>query len=187
VNKSQLIAHVGASTSQSRREVEETVDVLFDSIVSEVRSGRRVTLFGFGTFSPVERASRIGRNPRTGAAVSIPASKGVRFAAGSTFKSALNSTKGATVAVAKKAVPKKAAPKKAAPKKAAPKKAAPKKAAAKAPARKAVVKKTAAKKVVRKAPAKKTAAKKVVRKAPAKKTAAKKVVRKAPAKKTAAK
>jgi len=180
VNKSQLIAHVGASTSQSRREVEETVDVLFDSIVSEVRSGRRVTLFGFGTFSPVERASRIGRNPRTGAAVSIPASKGVRFAAGSTFKSALNSTKGATVAVAKKAVPKKAAPKKA-----APKKAAPKKAAAKAPARKAVVKKTAAKKVVRKAPAKKTAAKKVVRKAPAKKTAAKKVVRKAPAKKAA--
>ena len=180
MNKSQLIAHVGASTSQSRREVEETVDVLFDSIVSEVRSGRRVTLFGFGTFSPVERASRIGRNPRTGAAVSIPASKGVRFAAGSTFKSALNSTKGATVAVAKKAVPKKAAPKKA-----APKKAAPKKAAAKAPARKAVVKKTAAKKVVRKAPAKKTAAKKVVRKAPAKKTAAKKVVRKAPAKKAA--
>ena len=166
MNKSQLIAHVGASTSQSRREVEETVDVLFDSIVSEVRSGRRVTLFGFGTFSPVERASRIGRNPRTGAAVSIPASKGVRFAAGSTFKSALNSTKGATVAVAKKAVPKKAAPKKA-----APKKAAPKKAAAKAPARKAVVKKTAAKKVVRKAPAKKTAAKKVVRKAPAKKAA----------------
>ena len=162
MNKSQLIAHVGASTSQSRREVEETVDVLFDSIVSEVRSGRRVTLFGFGTFSPVERASRIGRNPRTGAAVSIPASKGVRFAAGSTFKSALNSTKGATVAVAKKAVPKKAAPKKAAPKKAAPKKAAPKKAApkkaaAKAPARKAVVKKTAAKKVVRKAPAKKAA------------------------------
>ena len=152
MNKSQLIAHVGASTSQSRREVEETVGVLFDSIVSEVRSGRRVTLFGFGTFSPVERASRIGRNPRTGAAVSIPASKGVRFAAGSTFKSALNSTKGATVAVAKKAVPKKAAPKKA-----APKKAAPKKAAAKAPARKAVVKKTAAKKVVRKAPAKKAA------------------------------
>src|SRR5271167_3188739 len=143
----------------ARRAVEEVVDAVFNEIVLEVHGGRRVSVVGFGTFNPISRAPRVGRNPRTGDAVQIPASKGVRFAAGSTFKQALNSKEGAPMAV---------------------KKAAAKKSVKKAPARK-----TAARKVVKRAPARRTAAKKAVRKkVAARKATAKKAVRKkAPARK----
>jgi DNA-binding protein HU-beta len=199
MNKSQLVGSVNASTSHSRRVVGEVVDVLFDTIIAEVRSGRKVSVIGFGTFNPIGRAARIGRNPRTGAVVPIPASKGVRFATGSTFKSALNPKEGAPMAV-KKATKKKAAAKKAPARKTAARKSTAKKAPAKRAVKKAVrkvsAKKTTAKRAVKKAvrkttakraPARKTAAKKVTKRAPARKTAAKKVTKRAPARKTAAK
>src|SRR5580704_14631760 len=135
----------------SRNVVEDVVDVLFETIVAEVRSGRKVTVIGFGTFTPTARGPRVGRNPRTGAVVPIPASKGVRFATGSTFKSALNPKEGVSMAV---------------------KKAAAKRTVRKAPAKKTAARKATAKRAVKKAPARKTAAKK---------TAAKRTVKKAPA------
>ena len=170
MNKSQLVRAVGESTELARRTVEGVVDDLFTMIITEVRSGRKVTVIGFGTFAPTARAARVGRNPRTGSAVPIPASKGVRFVTGSAFKLALNSKEGAPMAV---------------------KKAAVKKAVRKAPAKKTVAKKAPAKRTVakkapaRKAPAKKTVAKKApARKAPARKAPAKKTVaKKAPARK----
>ena len=164
VNRSQLVNAVTESTQATRRTVEETVEILFDTIISEVRSGRKVTVVGFGTFSPTIRAPRVGRNPRTGSVVPIPASRGVRFATGSAFKSALTPKEGVSMAV---------------------KKAAAKRTVRKAPAKKTAAKRTTAKKTA----AKRTAAKKAVKrkatakKAPARKTAAKR----APARKTAAK
>ena len=179
MNKSQLVRTVSDSTLLSRRTVEDVVDTLFDSVVTAVQSGRKVTVIGFGTFTPTDRAPRLGRNPRTGAAVPIPASKGVRFATSSAFKNALNSKEGAPMAVKKAA---KKAVRKAPARKTAAKKTTAKKAVRKAPARKRPAKKSAAKKAVRKAPARKrSAAKKAVRKAPARKRPA----RKAPARKTA--
>ena len=197
MNKSQLVKTVSDSTLSNRRTVVDVVDVLFDTIVTEVRSGRKVTVVGFGSFSPIDRGPRVGRNPRTGAVVPIPASKGVRFATGSTFKTALNPKEGVAMAVKKAAAKrtvKKAPAKKTAARKSTAKKAVKKAPARKAPARKTAAKKTTAKRVVkkapaRKAPAKKTTAKRVVKKAPAKKapakkTTAKRVVKKAPAKRT---
>jgi DNA-binding protein HU-beta len=185
VNKSQLVRAVSESTLLDRRTVEDVVDDLLGSIVTEVRSGRKVSVIGFGTFTPTARAARVGRNPRTGAVVPIPASKGVRFATGSTFKKALNPKEGVPMAVTKAAAKKavrKAPAKKTVAKKTAAKKTAAKKAVKKAPARKAPAKKTA----VKKAPAKKAPAKKaVVKKAPAKKAPAKKAVKKAVRKTTA--
>jgi DNA-binding protein HU-beta len=194
VNKSQLVKAVSDSTSSSRRSVEDLVDVLFETIVTEVRSGRKVTVIGFGTFTPIDRGPRVGRNPRTGAVVPIPASKGVRFATGSTFKTALNPKEGVSMAVKKaaaKRTARKAPAKKTAARKSTAKKAVKKAPARKAPARKTAAKKTAAKRTVKKAPARKTAARKTaakrtVKKAPARKTAAKRTVKKAPARKTAA-
>ena len=98
------------------------MDVLFDTIVTEVRSGRKVTVVGFGSFNPSDRGPRVGRNPRTGAVVPIPASKGVRFATGSAFKSALNPKEGVSMAV-KKAAAKRSARKRPARKTAARKRA----------------------------------------------------------------
>jgi DNA-binding protein HU-beta len=187
VNRSQLVHAVTESTRTARRDVEEVVETLFDLIITEVRSGRKVTVVGFGTFSPTARAPRVGRNPRTGAVVPIPASRGVRFATGSAFKSALTPKEGVSMAVkkaaAKKAVrkapAKKTAAKRTTAKKAVKKTTARKTTAKKAPARKTAAKKTTARKTTaKKAPARKTAAKK----APARKTAAKK----APARKTTA-
>jgi DNA-binding protein HU-beta len=188
VNKSQLVKAVSASTLASRRIVEGVVDELFNMIITEVRSGRKVTVIGFGSFNPTTRGPRMGRNPRTGAAVPIPASKGVRFATGSAFKSALNPKEGVSMAVKKSAAKK--AVRKAPAKKTAARKTAAKKATKKAPARKTAAKKTTAKKAVKrtakKAPVRKTAAKKAVKrtakKAPARK-AVKRTAKKAPARK----
>ena len=173
MNRSQLVDAVAGSSKANRRTVEDVVEQLFGKIITEVRSGRKVTVVGFGTFTPIRRAARTGRNPRTGEAVRIPASRGVRFATGSAFKSALTPKEGVSMAV-KKAAAKKAPARKAPAKKTAAKKTT---------ARKTAAKKTAAKKAVKKAPA---------RKAPARKTAAKKTMarkttaKKAPARKTAA-
>ena len=127
MNKSQLVKAVSDSTVSTRRSVEDVVDVLFDMIIAEVRSGRKVTVVGFGSFNPIDRGPRVGRNPRTGAVVPIPASKGVRFATGSTFKTALNPKEGVAMAV-----------KKAAAKRTVKKAPARKRPAKRAPARKAV-------------------------------------------------
>ena len=192
MNKSQLVKTVSESTDSSRQTVEDVVDVLFETIVAEVRSGRKVTVVGFGAFNPIARGPRVGRNPRTGAVVPIPASKGVRFATGSAFKSALNPKEGVSMAVKKAA---KRAVRKAPAKKTAARKATAKRAVKKAPARKTAAKKSAAKRTAKKAPARKTAARKstakrTAKKAPARKTAARKAVKrtakKAPARKTAA-
>ena len=135
MNRSQLVQTVSDRTGVRRRIVEDVVGVLFDEVVAEVRSGRKVTVVGFGAFQPVARAERTGRNPRTGAVVPIPASIGVRFSTGSTFKSALNPKEEVPMAATRPAA-KKTAAKKAPAKKTAAKKAPAKKTAArKAPAR----------------------------------------------------
>ena len=178
MNRSQLVEAVTESTQMTRRTVEGVVEQLFETIITEVRSGRKVTVVGFGSFTPTSRASRVGRNPRTGAVVPIPASKGVRFATGSAFKSALTPKEGVSMAV-QKAAAKKAPARKAPAKKTTAQKAAAERAAIK----KAVTKKVAAEKAaVKKAVKKVTAKRAAVKKSLAKKTTA----RKAPVRKTTA-
>ena len=180
MNKTELLDAISARAGLTRAQSEAALDAVVYEVTAGVRSGDAVRITGFGTFKLRERKARSGRNPQTGAAVKIKASKGIGFTAGTKLKSDLNSS-GALAAPAKKAVAKKAAPAK----KAVAKKVVAKKAA---PAKKAVAKKVVAKKA---APAKKAVAKKVVAKkaAPAKKAVAKKTVAKkaAPAKKAVAK
>src|SRR5665213_2506256 len=195
VNKTELLDAISARAGLTRAQSEAALDAVVYEVTAGVRSGDAVRITGFGTFKLRERKARSGRNPQTGAAVKIKASKGIGFTAGTKLKTDLNSS-GALAAPAKKAVAKKAVAKKAAPaKKAVAKKVVAKKAVAKkvvakkaVPAKKAVAKKVVAKKA---APAKKAVAKKVVAKkaAPAKKAVAKKAVAKkaAPVKKAVAK
>jgi DNA-binding protein HU-beta len=145
VNKSQLVDKIVADTALGKREVEKVVGAFIDNVQQSVKKGEKVSLPGFGGWSQTQRKARTARNPRTGAAVKVPAGKGVKFTVGATFKdivAAKRGTAAAKAAPAKKAPAKaaaKAPARKAAPAKAAPAKAAPAK-AAKAPA------KTAAKK-----------------------------------------
>jgi DNA-binding protein HU-beta len=157
VNKTELLDAISARAGLTRAQSEAALDTVVYEVTAGVRSGDAVRITGFGTFKLRERKARSGRNPQTGAAVKIKASKGIGFTAGTKLKTDLNSS-GALAAPAKKAVAKKAVAKKAVAKKAAP--------AKKAVAKKVVVKKAVAKKVVAKkaAPAKKAVAKKVVAK-----------------------
>lgn len=66
--------------------VEATIKAIQDAVIA----GEKVQLIGFGTFETVERAERQGRNPKTGEAMTIAASKSPKFKAGKAFKDAVN-------------------------------------------------------------------------------------------------
>ena len=146
VNKSQLVDKIVADTNMGKTDVERVIKCFIENVQQSVKKGEKVSLPGFGGWSQTQRKARTARNPRTGAAVRVPAGKGVKFTVGATFKDIVAAKRGTAAAKA----PAKKAPAKAAkaPAKTAARKAAPAK-AAKAPA------KTAAKK----APAKKATAK----------------------------
>jgi len=125
VNRTELAERVASITGLDKKRSEAAVEAVTESIISEIKSGNRVSIFGFGSFEPRSRAARIARNPQTQATVRVPASRTVAFKPAAAFKQTLNSR-------GKAAAAKKAATKKASAKKAAPAKKAPAKKAAKA-------------------------------------------------------
>jgi DNA-binding protein HU-beta len=149
VNKQELIDSVSTQVGHSKRDVTNVIETALDELKRAVARGEKVAIAGFGVFSRHDRKARTGRNPQTGEAVQIKATKLPKFRPGAEFK--------AVVSGAKKAAPAKKAPAKKAPAKKAPAKKAP---AKKAPAKKAPAKKAPAKK----APAKKAPAKKATKK-----------------------
>ena len=71
-------------------EIEQVVDIFFDEIAQRLAEGGRVELRGFGAFSTREREARVGRNPRTGEAVDVPAKRVPYFKAGKEIRKRLN-------------------------------------------------------------------------------------------------
>ena len=90
MNKAELIDAVSSSTDLSKADATRAVDAVIDSITETLRGGDSVTLVGFGTFEVRSRAARTGRNPQTGEAIQIKASKAPAFKAGKAFKDAVN-------------------------------------------------------------------------------------------------
>jgi len=90
MNKGELIEAVAASAGLSRSDATKAVDAVIDSITRTLRKGGTVSLVGFGTFQVKSRAARMGRNPRTGEAIQIAASKVPGFKAGKGLKDAVN-------------------------------------------------------------------------------------------------
>ena len=74
----------------TQREIEGVVAALFDSITDQLAKGGRVELRGFGAFSTRNRDARIGRNPRTGAAVDVDAKRVPYFKPGKEMRERLN-------------------------------------------------------------------------------------------------
>ncbi|KEO88889.1 integration host factor subunit beta [Erythrobacter longus] len=90
--RSELLAELHKDNPDLRAdEVEQVVDVFFDEITQRLAEGGRVELRGFGAFSTREREARVGRNPRTGEAVKVPAKRVPYFKAGKEIKNRLNS------------------------------------------------------------------------------------------------
>ena len=71
------------------REAERIVDAIFDAIGHAVIRGERVTITGFGTFGRAHRRARVGRNPRTGDVVPVPACAIPRFTPGEALRRAV--------------------------------------------------------------------------------------------------
>ena len=91
MNKAELIKAVASGADISNADAARAVDSVFGAITNTLRSGSEVRLAGFGSFNVVHRKATSGRNPRTGEAISIPASKQPKFKAGKTLKDAVNS------------------------------------------------------------------------------------------------
>ncbi len=90
MNKNDLVAAVASNAGLSKADSAKAVDGVFSTVTGALRSGEAVRLVGFGTFSVVNRKASMGRNPRTGAAIQIPASRQPKFKAGKGLKQAVN-------------------------------------------------------------------------------------------------
>jgi DNA-binding protein HU-beta len=89
MNKSELVEVAAREAGITKAAAEQALSAITGAIVSTVSSGESVTLVGFGTFKPVSRAERTGKNPKTGEPLRIPATTVPRFTAGTTFKAAV--------------------------------------------------------------------------------------------------
>ena len=90
MNKNDLISQVADDAGLSKSDATKAVDAVFDSISGVLSKGGEVRLVGFGTFSVAHRKATTGRNPRTGEAIQIAASKQPKFKAGKGLKDAVN-------------------------------------------------------------------------------------------------
>ena len=90
MNKTELIAAVAEKAEISKKDAEKAVKAFTDAVAEELAKGGKVQLVGFGTFEVSERAAREGRNPATGEAMTIKASKAPKFKAGKALKDLVN-------------------------------------------------------------------------------------------------
>lgn len=86
MNKAELIATIASRSGVSQKQADIVLSTIMDAIIDTVASGDKVTLVGFGTFEKRDRQSRLGRNPKTGEELTIPATSVPGFAAGKLFK-----------------------------------------------------------------------------------------------------
>lgn len=90
MNKSELIDAVAEQSGLTKADTTKALNALIDTVGSAMKRGDDVVLVGFGTFSVKERAARTGRNPKTGEALQIAASKVPSFKPGKGLKDLIN-------------------------------------------------------------------------------------------------
>lgn len=90
MNKAELVDAIAGKTGESKAAAGAALDATLDIIGAALARGEKVQLTGFGTFERRHRAARMGRNPRTGAAVPIAASNVPAFKAGKALKDMVN-------------------------------------------------------------------------------------------------
>jgi len=93
MNSTQLVANVSNDTDITQKQVKRVLTSILANIQSGIKTDDTVKLIGFGTFSLNKRKERTGRNPATGAVITIPAKNAVKFKAGSEFNATINQGK----------------------------------------------------------------------------------------------
>ncbi len=89
MTKAELIDKIASGAGLSKADAGKALDSTLNAVRASLKKGQKVTLVGFGTFSVVKRKARKGRNPRTGAAITIPAAKTPKFTSGKALKDAV--------------------------------------------------------------------------------------------------
>ncbi len=90
MNKTELVVAMAEKTELSKKDAEKALKAFIDVVSEELAKGEKIQLVGFGTFEVADRPARDGRNPRTGEAMKIAASKNPKFKAGKALKDAVN-------------------------------------------------------------------------------------------------
>ena len=90
MSKTELVAAIAEKTGLTKKDSEAAVNAFVETVTEQLKNGEKVQLIGFGTFEVSERAARTGRNPQTGAEMTIAASKVPKFKAGKALKELLN-------------------------------------------------------------------------------------------------
>lgn len=90
MTKSELIDAIAEKTELSKADASKALAATLESITDALKTGEKVALIGFGTFSVSPRAARTGKNPQTGEVLAIPASNAAKFKAGQQLKDAVN-------------------------------------------------------------------------------------------------
>ncbi|MDH6353788.1 DNA-binding protein HU-beta [Dysgonomonas sp. PH5-45] len=82
MNKTELINAIAEKSGLSKADSKKALDAFIESVTEELKSGGKIALVGFGTFSVAEKSARKGINPRTKAVIDIPAKKVAKFKPG---------------------------------------------------------------------------------------------------------
>jgi integration host factor subunit beta len=90
MTKADLVEKVASDTDMTKKDAEQLVEIVFDSIVESLNRGEKIELRGFGSFRVRERNARKGRNPKTGESVAIPAKRVAYFKPGKDLKEIIN-------------------------------------------------------------------------------------------------
>jgi integration host factor subunit beta len=105
MTKADLIEEVSRVVELTRKESEVIVEALFDSIVRSLRTGDKIEIRGFGSFRTRERLARIGRNPKTGERVEVPAKRIPYFKPSKELKDLVNEAAASAVPAAAPVLP----------------------------------------------------------------------------------
>ena len=89
MNKKELIAAAAAKAGTTQKDAEAVINAALETLTAALASGDRVQVSGFGIFEVKTREARVGRNPKTKEAITIPASKVPAFKASKTLKDAV--------------------------------------------------------------------------------------------------
>ncbi len=90
MTKADLIEEISQAAEMSRKDSELIVESVFQSIIRSLRAGEKIEIRGFGSFRTRERKPRVGRNPKTGARVEVPAKKIPYFKPSKELKDVVN-------------------------------------------------------------------------------------------------
>jgi len=89
MTKDEMIAAMSQEAGISKRQATEALQAFMTGVTNQLKKGKKVSFSGFGTFTVSRRKARAGRNPQTGAAITIPATKVPVFRAGKHLKEAI--------------------------------------------------------------------------------------------------